>query len=1008
MNAPQYRRKFKQVWLWNDWLERWGADKGIDLVALTKNDELWAIQAKAVHRDRSIPKSELDSFLSESNRPQFDYRLIIATTDDIGRNARDTIAGQEKSVGLVLRGDLLSADLRWPIRIGEEPQPLPRKKPRPHQAAAIRQVVRGFRRHKRGRLIMACGSGKTLTALWIAEKLASRRTLVLVPSLSLIGQTLSEWGRNSAKAFDYLVVCSDATVVERHQDARVTSTSDLGVPVTTDAKAIRQFLNRKRGNPAVVFCTYQSSDCIAAAQQGGRGLRPRPQAPPFDLVLADEAHRCTGHAGSLFTTVLDAAKIKARKRLFMTATPRYFTERVKQRAAELEYELASMDDEARFGPVFHCLTFAEAIDQDLLTDYQVVIFGVTQAELAGQPFQADIRQMAEDARLVRTRDGLETDARTLAAQVGLAKAMREHDLRKIITFHSSVAKARRFTDRAAPDSLPAVIERMSEKAKPSGQLWPEHISGHTPAGRRLTLLQNFGSLANGTRGILSNCACLGEGVDVPVLDSVAFIDPKRSMIDIIQAVGRVIRKAPDKCIGTVVIPVFVDESEDADHALSNSAFEPVWQVLKALRAHDERLADELDELRLRLGKRSPYGGKIRLPAKIKVDVPTLLLKDFEQAFYVRTVEKTTRPPPLTEKQILQWLDAHHSNRNEWPNRDSGAIEAAPGETWFNINQAMRLGLRGLPGGTSLARLLAERRGVRKNADLTGKRFGKLTVTKLTESRRGRFWKCKCDCGRTSVVSTPHLVSGATKSCGCMQFTGPKAQDLTGRRFGRLVAQKLLEKKSKHGALFWECKCDCGKQTRVLAGSLTGGHTKSCGCLHPFFPGKRKIPKSPEVREDADGVKWYSPPLTARKFKVDVSTLYGSGANGKRQGWKNSCPYNCGKGIPQMEFEVGPLGRTAEYFHGPTVEQIVKAQALAQPIPSYPGLVHIDDALSILGYSPMTLLRRMNARQETILKKSGNDKRGLPCRRAYVPLSFVKAEQNGEPNKVESNGENQED
>ena len=162
--------------------------------------------------------------------------------------------------------------------------------------------------------------------------------------------------------------------------------------------------------------------------------------------------------------------------------------------------------------------------------------------------------------------------------------------------------------------------------------------------KRATLLKGLGHLPDGTRGIISNCACLGEGVDVPVLDGVAFIDPKRSMVDIIQAVGRVIRKAAGKLVGTIVIPVFIDESEDADHVLSQSAFEPVWQVLKALRAHDRRLADELDQLRLSLGRRSKSGGRITLPGNIKRDVPRLLLRDFEQAFYVRTVEQTIGGP----------------------------------------------------------------------------------------------------------------------------------------------------------------------------------------------------------------------------------------------------------------------------------------------------------------------------------------------------------------------------
>ena len=393
---------------------------------------------------------------------------------------------------------------------------------------------------------------------------------------------------------------------------------DLGVKVTTDPADIRQFLGQRHKRPAVVFATYQSSDRIAVAQSS--------DSKPFELVICDEAHRLAGHVDGLaisqksisasrrasapgrfkshkseadaarlaslpllsgatsYKRVLDAKKIKARKRLFMTATPRYFKEHVKRRAAELEFELVSMDDAHVFGPEFHVLTFHEAISakpEPLLTDYQVVVIGVTDREA---------KAWAERATLVRTAEGLSTDARTLAAQIGLAKAMRKYDLRRLITFHSSVAKAARFVDATRPDSLPGVIPHLTPSARPSGKLWTKHISGHTPAGQRATLLKGLGHLPEDTRGLLSNCACLGEGVDVPVLDGVAFIDPKRSMVDIIQAVGRVIRKAAGKPLGTIVIPVFIDESEDADHVLSQSAFEPVWQVLKALRVHDRRLA----------------------------------------------------------------------------------------------------------------------------------------------------------------------------------------------------------------------------------------------------------------------------------------------------------------------------------------------------------------------------------------------------------------------------------
>jgi hypothetical protein len=429
----------------------------------------------------------------------------------------------------------------------------------------------------------------------------------------------------------------------------------------------------------------------------------------FTLTICDEAHRCTGHTEGLFSTVLNRGKIKSRKRLFMTATPRYFADRVKKKADDLEYELASMDDEKVFGPSFHELSFNDAISADppLLTDYQVVIIGVTDSET---------RRLAEQAHLVRTKEGLETDARTFAAQIGLAKAMRKHDLRKIITFHSSVRNAVRFTDPKGDDSFSRVLPHLSRSSRPTGKLQTYHISGRTPAGRRATLLKKFGELPDAIRGILSNCSCLGEGVDVPVLDGVAFIDPKRSTIAIIQAVGRVMRKAEGKTIGTIVIPVFVDEHDDAEEGLERSAFEPVWKVLRALRAHDHQLAVELDELRLKLGRHSSNRGRIHLPDKIQFDLPRLLPDGFEQSIYVRTVEGTTAKPPLTIDGILKMMDDHEKRTGSWPNRQSGTVPGTE-EKWGNINQALAVGMRGLPGGSSLPQLLQEHRGVRNIQDL---------------------------------------------------------------------------------------------------------------------------------------------------------------------------------------------------------------------------------------------------------------------------------------------------
>ena len=296
--------------------------------------------------------------------------------------------------------------------------------------------------------------------------------------------------------------------------------------------------------------------------------------PQFDIAFADEAHRVAGDESTVFATILNADTIKARRRLFMTATPRYYTGRVLKAAQDEDLEVATMDDAAKFGTVFHRLTFGEAIHRELLTDYQVAVVGVD---------DATYREWAEKGTLVK-RDGKPTDARTLASQIGLAKAMRKYDLRRVISFHSLVSRARRFASE-----FPEVVEWMPARQRPKGALWTNYASGEMTAGERHVRLQRLRQLDAGERGLLTNARCLSEGVDVPTLDGVAFIDPRRSEVDIVQAVGRAIRKADNKKVGTVVIPVFIDIDTDPEVALSSSVFEPVWDVIRALRSHDEEL-----------------------------------------------------------------------------------------------------------------------------------------------------------------------------------------------------------------------------------------------------------------------------------------------------------------------------------------------------------------------------------------------------------------------------------
>jgi predicted helicase len=615
-NAPEYRRKVRRVWLWDEWPGRWGRDAGIDLIAEDREGGLWAVQAKHYDPAYAIKKADLDSFLSESSRPGFTYRLLIASTDHLGPTARRTLDAQEKPVGTVLRSQLEGVEVAWPTDLTDlRPARPERKLPRPHQLRAIDECTHGLRMAERGQLVMACGTGKTLVGAFLAERLGAMQVLVLVPSLSLLGQTLREWA-TAIDFDDYLAVCSDDTVTKDEQDAVVASTSELGIPVTTDPERIASFLHRPSEKTRVVFATYQSSQRIAAAQTG--------LVPAFGLVIADEAHRCVGPQAGVFATVLDATKIRAHKRLFMTATPRYFTGRVKREAKEADWEVASMDDPAKFGSVLHRLSFAQAIDQELLSDYQIVVVGVSDDQA---------HDLAERAAFVTRDEKTVTDARTLARQIGLLRAMANYDMHRVVSFHTRIDHASRFAA-----SLPETNEWLPADRRPTGPLWADHVSGKMSAGERDARLRRLKAVKGDERGLLTNARCLTEGVDVPTLDGVAFIDPRRSQVDVVQAVGRAIRKAKDKTLGTIVIPVFVGGDDDPQVALESSEFDRVWQIVRAMRDHDEALAKELDGLRRELGRRGTLGER---PGKIVLDLPSTVGVDFGRAFDAMLVETST-------------------------------------------------------------------------------------------------------------------------------------------------------------------------------------------------------------------------------------------------------------------------------------------------------------------------------------------------------------------------------
>jgi predicted helicase len=337
-NDPEWVTQVDEVWLWQDYPGQWGRDCGIDLVFRDKTGSIWAVQAKCYSPSYEIKKDDVDKFLSESNRKQIDHRLLIATTDGIGANARQVLAAQEKSVVRYHLADFENAAVDYPDSI--ERLALGKRKPPPepylHQVEAVENVISGFGAAARGQLVMACGTGKTFVCLWVKERLKAKRTLVLVPSLGLLSQTLNEWTYAARDKFDALCVCSDQTVNKRAEDEAISLASDLPFPVTSDVKEIAvkeiaRFL--AQDGDQVIFSTYQSSPLIAQAQKLDDATR-------FDLVIADEAHRCAGKSDSLFQAVLDDRQIRSQRRLFATATPRIYRTGLKKAAEEFGVDLS--------------------------------------------------------------------------------------------------------------------------------------------------------------------------------------------------------------------------------------------------------------------------------------------------------------------------------------------------------------------------------------------------------------------------------------------------------------------------------------------------------------------------------------------------------------------------------------------------------------------------------------------------------------------------------------------
>ena len=615
VQAPQYA----QVWLWKDWPGRNGKpDTGIDLVAKREDGGVTAIQCKFYDESHSMQKKDIDSFMSASGKSPFSHRLIVSTTGTWSANAEEMLEGQQIPVQRIGLSDFRYSNIDWASYEITDPTTAPRlaeqKQLREHQHEALKRTMAGFSSSDRGKLIMACGTGKTFTALKIAEEFAQNeghaRILFMVPSLALMSQSLKEWSDETSLPMHAYAVCSD-NKVGRQKNADLTDVSihDLQIPATTNGQALVAAMGKKvlDEGMTVVFSTYQSIEAVSAAQKAG--------LPDFDLIICDEAHRTTGATlektdESNFVKVHSNSVIAASKRLYMTATPRIFNDAIKDAAKEKDAVLCSMDDVELYGPVFYRIGFGEAVTKKLLTDYKVLVLGVDEAQ-ATSAFQSQLADSSNElliedvAKLIGCWNGLaKRKAGALEAGFGDDPA----PMRRAVAFNGSIKQSQ--TIAGEFEDLVRIHLANLDNDDPTDDLTVQvkHVDGSFNAVRRaerLDWLKAETDTTNPVCRILTNARCLTEGVDVPSLDAVLFLNPRNSMVDVIQAVGRVMRRYTDpatgieKKFGYIVLPIAIPSGMSTSEALKdNQRYRVVWQVLQALRAHDERMDATINQIEL--------------------------------------------------------------------------------------------------------------------------------------------------------------------------------------------------------------------------------------------------------------------------------------------------------------------------------------------------------------------------------------------------------------------------
>ncbi len=715
-----YANRLEEVWLWMEFPfhdQFGGKDTGIDLVARTVEGEYWAIQCKCYAADTFINKPDVDTFLATSGKrfetefgmTGFAQRLWISTTNKWNSTAEQTIRNQNPPVTRLNLIDLENDDVNWSSLEQGLFGVASRSKPfaiREHQQEAIDQAHAYFKideatgqpAHTRGKLIMACGTGKTFTSLRIAENETGGRGLVLflVPSIALLGQTLRSWLQQSQEPMTAVCICSDPQVSKQTEkkDNDTTSVIDLALPASTDVPSIVKQLQHARRHNAegltVVFSTYQSIDVISRAQQ--QLLAETDDAfGTFDLIICDEAHRTTGvtlkdETESAFVRVHNNDFLRAVRRIYMTATPRLYTDETKKRAEENSAVLCSMDDRSMYGDEIYRIGFGKAVKQELLSDYKVLILAVGEKDITPTLQNALTREDgtidADDpSKLIGCINAL--SKKVLGADEEFVKGSDPLPMRRAVAFCSSI-KASKAIANAFTDYKDLYMEDIREEDRATMvDVVAHHVDGSMSATKRDEELMWLKEQPENEREcrMLTNARCLSEGVDVPSLDAVVFISPKNSQVDVVQSVGRVMRRSEGKKYGYIIIPVVVPADAEGDKVLENHPnFKVVWTVLNALRAHDDRFNAEVNKIEL--SKKKPknilFGGvgasrkdedqhsdgdskpRAESAAEQLATQLSMSFNDLQNVFYAKLVTKvgTKRYWELWAKDIAQIAEQH--------------------------------------------------------------------------------------------------------------------------------------------------------------------------------------------------------------------------------------------------------------------------------------------------------------------------------------------------------------